>query len=177
MKNEISEYDQQAIDFLKKTGAEIKVEFIKNGKHFDSDKENRDIYSVTLSKGGRSYTFNFGQSIAHSGRYMVGYKMAGNHIHRDAKPFNDHKEAKRALFFGQGMRIIPNPKFEEPSAYSVLACLQKYDVGSLEDFCGEFGYDTDSKEADKIYEAVKDEYMNVSRLFSEAELEEMREIQ
>ena len=30
---------------------------------------------------------------------------------------------------------------EEPAIYDILACLTKYDVGSISEFCGEFGYD------------------------------------
>jgi hypothetical protein len=176
MKTVISQYDQQALDFLKETGAEIKVEFLKNGKHFDDDKENRDIYSVTISRGKRSYKFNFGQSIAHSGKFFVGYKMAGDNIHRDAKPFNDHNKARQAAFGSGGMWVILNKKFEIPSAYSILACLEKYDVGTFENFCSEFGYDEDSRKAEKIYKAVLDEYKSLQALFSEEELDKMQEI-
>jgi len=177
MKTEVSQYDQQALDFLKKTGAEIKVKFLKNDFHFEGDKEKRDIYSVSIIRGKRSYKFNFGQSIAHSGKFFVGYKMAGNNIHRNAKPFNDHNLAKKEMYMGSGMSIISNKNYEIPSAYSILSCLQKYDVGSLKDFCWEFGYDEDSKKAEKLYNAVCDEYKNMQALFSEEELEVLHEIQ
>lgn len=38
---------------------------------------------------------------------------------------------------------------EELSVYDVLACLQKYDCGTFVEFAHEFGYDTDSREAEK----------------------------
>lgn len=56
---------------------------------------------------------------------------------------------------------------EEPSLYDVLACLTKYDVGTFEDFCSEFGYNTDSRNAEKTYKAVCKEYDAVCRLFPE----------
>ena len=66
-----------------------------------------------------------------------------------------------------------------PSAYDVLACLTKYPVESLDDFAGEYGY-SDGKmkisEVIKLYEAVKKEWENVSQLWTEEELEMLREI-
>jgi hypothetical protein len=62
-----------------------------------------------------------------------------------------------------------------PTVYDVLACLQKYEVGTFEDFCSEFGYDMWKKESHKIYKAVKREYDSVERLFGDC-LEELAEI-
>ena len=65
---------------------------------------------------------------------------------------------------------------EEPTMYDILTCLQKYDVGTFEDFCGDFGYDTDSRRAEKIYTAVCKEYEAVDRLFHDI-IDELQEIQ
>ena len=64
-----------------------------------------------------------------------------------------------------------------PTSYDVLSCLQKYDVGTFEDFCSEFGYDTDSVKALKTYKAVQDEFKNVQALFNDYEIELLQEIQ
>ena len=66
---------------------------------------------------------------------------------------------------------------KEPTSYDVLACLTKYDPGSLEDFCSEFDYDLDSKSAEKTYDAVREEYLNVCALFGQEEMEVLSEIQ
>ena len=70
----------------------------------------------------------------------------------------------------------------KPSAYDVLACIQKYEVDSFEEFCAEFGYNTYdnnymgyNKRSWEIYRAVCDEYEEVQRMFGDA-LEELREI-
>jgi len=65
----------------------------------------------------------------------------------------------------------PLPEVKEPALYSVLACLQKYDVGSFEDFCSDFGYDEDSRTAEKTYKAVLKEWEAMERLFNNEELE------
>lgn len=128
----MTDYEKQAKDFLDETKTTFKALFVEHGKHFPDDKEDRDIFSITLTKGDRHYTFKFGQSIANAG-------------------------------------IIPKP-------YDVLACLQNYDVGDFENFCGDFGYDIDSIKAKKSYDAVVNEYNQLKMLYSDAELEKMAEI-
>ncbi len=136
----VSSYEQQAIDFANKYGVKLSVGTPSFGKHWEGDKESRWIFPLKLSKGGKSYSFKFRQSIA-SGK-------------------------------------------KQPTLYEVLACLQKYDVGSYEDFCSAFGYDAydsfsgnKSKSSFKTYTAVCKEYEAVSRLFSDTEIEALQEIQ
>lgn len=54
---------------------------------------------------------------------------------------------------------------QPPHIYDVLACLQKVDPGTFEDFCADFGYDTDSRKALATYDAVKKEYEGFTALF------------
>lgn len=103
------------------------------------------------------------------------------------KYFNDDKECRHifrvtlknshcqySFNFGQSIISDATP----PTAYDILACVQKYDVGSFEDFCSGFGYDTDSRKAEKTYKAVCKEYAGISQLFSESEImEKLQEIQ
>ena len=67
----------------------------------------------------------------------------------------------------------------ELSAYDVLSCLQKYDVGTIDDFVSEFGYSVNSwedvKKIEKTYKAVCREYKNVLRVFGDC-MEELAEI-
>jgi len=133
----MNEYEKQAQDFLDKTNTEFTATFNRHGKYFDDDKQARDIYNITLKRGGREYTFKFGQSVVNSGK---------------------------------------KPNRKAPTAYDVLACITKYDPGTFEEFCGEFGYDTDSKKAEKTYKAVVQEWLTVSRLYNDEEIELMAEI-
>lgn len=59
--------------------------------------------------------------------------------------------------------------------YDILSCLTKYDPGTYKDFLQEFGYDEDSKRAEKMYKAIKREYSAVERLFGDI-MEELQEI-
>ena len=64
----------------------------------------------------------------------------------------------------------------KPTMYDILTCLTKYDPETFENFCSEYGYNTDSIKALNTYKAVKREFNGVNRLFGDI-LEELQEIQ
>jgi len=178
--NTLSSYEIQANEFLTKTNATIEITFLKEGKHFNSDKENRDIYNVTIKRGNRSFSFNFGNSINDSGFYVqIGitkYPIDRKYLSvKDKSKLIMHIKMSINNSFMSNQDILHYPV--APTNYSILACLQKYDVGTFEDFCNEFGYDTDSITAEKTYKAVCEEYKNLCTLFTDAEIEQMQEIQ
>lgn len=72
--------------------------------------------------------------------------------------------------------LAAKKKAAVPSVYDVLACLQKYDPGTFEDFCSDYGYDEDSRTAERIYFAVQKEYIQLARLFTPEQMEELAEI-
>lgn len=76
--------------------------------------------------------------------------------------------------FGEG---VQSEKIKHPNAYDVLTCLQKYEVGTFENFCADFGYDEDSRKAYKVYESVVVEWENIEKLFTIEQLEQLKEIQ
>jgi hypothetical protein len=95
-----------------------------------------------------------------------------------------HGEHWRVSFIWPGRRYILSfwnsmndvTEGKAPTAYDVITCLTKNDPGDFEEFCREFGYDTDSRKAEKTYKAVVAEWKNVEACFSEEELAEMGEI-
>lgn len=65
---------------------------------------------------------------------------------------------------------------QHPTAYDVLACLTKYEVGTFENFCNDYGYDLDSRKAYKMYKSVMKEWKNIELLFTPEQLEQLQEI-
>lgn len=175
----MTDYQKQANDFLTKTGVSFEARFIKNDFYFDGDKEKRDIYEITLARGERKIVFNFGQSLNDS-RFYAQYGRSKTDL--DRKFLSTDKtillrELRYILKFDFGTVISDKIHYPKaPTAYDVLAGLTKYDVGTLEDFCNEYGYDPDSKTADKIYHAVRKEFANVQRLWTDEEIRELQEI-
>ena len=78
--------------------------------------------------------------------------------------------------FGQCLTDSNGNGTNPPTAYDVLACLTKYDPGNFGDFCRDFGYDEDSRTAERIYRGVQKEWDKVSKMFGDV-IEQLQEIQ
>jgi aspartokinase len=168
-----NEYTKQAEDFLKKTETKIEFEYLGCSEN-EMWKDNifRDVYKITLSNARGKYSFKLWDSQHDTEiNHLTFQAYVKNTKHMDV-------ESLRLSEKTQMMKKLKQIKEEaKPTAYDILACVEKYDVGTLDEFCSEFGYDTDSITANRIFIACNDEYKNISRLFSEDEMELLREIQ
>ena len=84
----------------------------------------------------------------------------------------------KAFMFEYNGSVYDYMHNEEANVYDVLAYLQKYEVGTIDDFIHDYDYGTDKHSISEImstYEAVKNEYKNVYNLFSDC-MNELREI-
>lgn len=168
----MKDYECLMVDFLAERGIQFKVEFVKNDLYFKDDKQVRDIYKFTLTRGDRRYSSKFGQSIMNSQYYqdrhidIRTYCLDGS-CRTGGFKLNDIDKYKEYI------RLV---KGKVPSAYDVISCLTYYDPGSFEDFCSEYGYETDSITAKKIYKKVKKEWAGVQSLFSDDDINYLREI-
>lgn len=79
--------------------------------------------------------------------------------------------------FGQSLNKSGGETPIPPTAYDVLTCLTKYDPGTFEEFCSDFGYDTDSRRAERTYKAVVAEWRKVEAFWTEDERKRLAEIQ
>lgn len=73
--------------------------------------------------------------------------------------------------------INAKEKNQRLNAYDVLACIDTYSDGeSFKDFCSDFGYETDSRKAEKTYKAVMGQIEGLKRVLSAKEIEELNNI-
>lgn len=143
----------------------MKTKLIKQGKHLlETGYYNKGAHKIAEALNLKMYVewFKYGIHFEGDTQKRHIFKVT---LKKDGKQYT--------LKFGQSIAEDSN----EPTMYDVLACLQKYDVGTFEDFCREFGYDQDSRTAERVYKAVQREYKNIKRLFSSEELELLAEIQ
>jgi hypothetical protein len=173
----LSEYDVQAAGFVKLTGIEINRVYTGHRKHFDTDKDKRSCWHITVVRGDKSFSYNFGQSTMES--YEVRdhgasrwHAMKQNDIMRA-----DVKHAMRAIagHCGDLVRECQTP----PSNYSLLSCMasDSYETETFEYWCDNFGYDTDSRKALDTYLKCEKISADICRLFTSDELDQLREIQ
>ena len=172
--HKISEYDQQAIDFLESTGTELKVQYLYTGTYFADDTEERDIYSFTLTNERGSYSAKFGDSLQNTliRQYKSGEK------------FLDYKQdwdfCKRHKIRVSPGGYIYKQKTDKPSAYDILAFLDHYCPDTFNAFCDDYGYSdsplTDHDKVMSIYLSVREQVRGLKNIFTESELEQLAEI-
>lgn len=152
----MDEYIKQATEFLQKTHAKMKIEYVGLAVNKEwKEKEKRCLYEITLTSPRGSMTFNFWDSIRNTEIRTMPFDSYNVQANKD---------------------LAAKKKAAVPSVYDVLACLQKYDPGTFEDFCSDCGYDEDSRTAERIYFAVQKEYTQFARLFTPEQMEELAEI-
>lgn len=152
----MNEYIKQATEFLQKTHAKIKIEYVGLATNKEwKEKQKRCLYEITLTSPRGSMIFDFWDSIRNTEIRTMPF---------DAYNMQANKE------------LAAKNKSAVPSVYDVLACLQKCDPGTFENFCSDYGYDEDSRTAERIYFAVQKEYTQLARLFTPDEMDELAEI-
>ena len=115
------------------------------------------------------------QAIRFAKKYGVKLVQVGDSEHRKYFPDDDRpryvfkmrlQRGNKSYTFTFGQSIVNGDS--RPKMYDVLSCLQKYDCGTFENFCDEYGFDTDSRKAERIYKGCVKEYNAVVRLFGDS---------
>lgn len=172
----MSEYQQQALDFLEKCNAKMEIEFIgveTNQNWNDNAKRNKYRFTITTPKGKMSG--DFWDSIMNTNMHLMTLNDFCVKYYRRKTEWMSSGEKVRA-----SQELTKLRKKAVPTPYDILSCMQKYDVGTMNDFFDEFGYEVHS--ADDMfcfmntYNAVVKEYRDLCRIFTEEQMEMLREI-
>lgn len=181
----MKDYKKQAEDFLKKANATIEIIKAKQQQAPIWAKNGEDygyMYNITIKREGkRNWTFNFWDSIANKKAIEL---LENNKAIIPLFSKLDGKEILKNVFEYEGLKYdIARREYKKkieagdfsPSSYNILACITKYNPGTFSDFCSEYGYDEDSKTAEKTFIAVVNEWNECERMFSDL-MEELQEI-
>lgn len=167
-----NEYTRQANDFLKRANATCKIEYA--GAAINTmwdDTQVRSLYFVTLKTSKGEMQIKFWDSIHNTEIQNMSPRRYAAKLFKRLPEDLSYMDVKKA-----GALLEKKQAEAVPTAYDVLSCLIKYDVGTFEDFCCEFGYDTDSRRAEQIYFACQKEYAQLQEIFTQQQLEELQEI-
>ncbi len=168
----MSEYIKQATEFLQKANAEMKINFVGLAINKEwKENEKRCLYEITLASPRGSMVFDFWDSIRNAEIKEMTLEAYAEKRYR--VPFSDLTQAEKMQ---ANRELAAKKKAAVPSVYDVLACLTKCDPGTFEDFCSEYGYDEDSRTAERVYFAVQKEYAQLARLFTSEQMEELADI-
>lgn len=179
----MSEYTEQAEQFIAKHELEFRAVLIGNDcPTFCKDaEENRDMDKVTVFPRrthihGKHYRCTFSRK--EKDHFAVDFwnsyadEQTNWVVDQRIQPWN-YNQLPLVLV---NLAKAAGNKHVKVQAYDVLACITKSDPGTFDDFCSEFGYDTDSRKAEQVYYAVVKEWRNVQRFFTADELTELQEI-
>ena len=168
----MNEYHKQAEDFAAKYGVKMQPIYLGHFKRLGS--RSTANFRITLKRGKKEYSFEYSDSINNSWRYRE--EDTGSITWKKGIPprllefYIPEVAGNHTVGHFSIQSVVPKPHL-----YDILACVQKYDPGTFEDFCMDFGYDTDSRSAEKIYYAVRDEGRAIESMFSDC-LDELQEI-
>lgn len=141
----MNSYEQQANSWAEKWGVIMTARHVGHMRHFPDDSDTRDVYEITLLRGERRMVIKFGQSLSESGY---------------SPKFSDGPYWRKL----EQKKTCPPTRTHTPTMYDVIACIQKTDPGTFDDFRGDFGFDTDSRRALDTYMAVQREAADFARL-------------
>lgn len=137
-------------------------------------------YDVTLKRNGRSiwsgpYHLGVGhvKGFPHGRLSMHEWSKLDPVGHAARIPYDASAEARIAENLAKAQKVTP--KLADV-IYSLLMDGSAYfDAQTFEDWCNEYGYDTDSRKAETIWKACDEIGRNLARAFNTQELEELRE--
>lgn len=196
MNTAISQYDQQAADFLARFGIKCRIT-LSNTKPAPDNFGNgeRNHYRVTLSHTKACYEGQ-GRSPAYASRLVFDFfgsiaavqcthcQGIGKIKDLDQKPQtvwerdngNMNKPRKVTCTTCKGTGKNRDPK--HPSAYDILTCVNSDSScpDTFADFCSEYGYDTDSIKAEQTFKRASGFAKRIRAFFTAAELESLSEI-
>ena len=173
----MTEYQQKALDFLKACNATMEINFIgteTNQNWKDGTRRNKYRFTITTPRGKMSG--DFWDSVHNTEITLMTWQDYFRKVYRYYEchaPISLQNRAKKELQELKSRAV--------PTSYDILACLEKYEVGTMDDFFHEFGYEV--KSADDIfcflntYNAVVKEYRDLCRIFTEEQMVMLREIQ
>lgn len=185
-----SKHTEQGEEFLKATGSTLEIlEAVPQkapawhtvGK---GEQKHGINYSCKLSNAHGSYSFDFWGSIRDAEMVKLAEEVQ-NAFFMDT-PLYFHVSDFLKEKTGTGLNRLGNRTKKEvisrvreavkPTSYTILTALHDDAGASFEDFCSSYGYDTDSRSAERAYKAVCEQERQMRKLYDRAELEALQEI-
>jgi hypothetical protein len=173
---------------LDKYSLKFDYEFISFSKSRNKDSKDKSLnYKVTITRNRNSFTIDYMMGRGHVPHKGIPAFPATNYLKEMKRTIIDRScEAGYQLKWCSGLeRIMPvtkqgAPQKITPDNNDVLhCCLLDSDVLGHPDFeswAGDFGYDTDSRSAEKIYKECLANALQFLQLFKSEELEGLREL-
>ena len=170
----MNEYTFQAQEFLKKCNAQMTINYM-GLRHSDWDDKPHDFYMINIVTPRGTMSVNFYDSLYNTELKNLPFDKLYEKRHN--RYYNGLLPHERTKFINKIKKEREECKITE---YDILASLEKYDVGSIDDFIHEFGYEINSTKdmtnCLNTYNAVVEQYRDICRCFTEEQIEQLRQI-
>lgn len=169
----MTDYQAQAKQFLADCNATMEIKFV--GKEIPTNwkgetrPHNKYQFTITTPRG--KYASYFWDSLYNTEVSEVSETTYAQQKYKASYDcLRSHEKAKARAELA---KLKANARSTE---YDILAAVEKYGYDSFSDFCSEFGYSTDSISARETFLACGEEYAGLRRIFTEEQMEMLREI-
>lgn len=175
-------------EFAEQCGLAYAAKFIPHSQSRNKDSKHQQInWLITLSKGNNAslqLEFDYSQGVAHlpwfihSPKDKHTYRACVTKAVEENKWFKAGADSKKAsVHFGGYMFLHQNTPLKPPKLtdiiYSLMVDSSVLDSSGFEDWCDDFGYDSDSIKAKGIYDACMETALKVRHMI---DLEEAQEV-
>lgn len=118
---------------------------------------------------------------------LTGAKLKIRLADEKSAPWDDgegYRPHYRCTFSKDGKRytfdfwdsIVSGQRGDKAKPYDIISAVIKQDPGTFADFCGDFGYDEDSRKAHRTYRACVKQWQRMSEVFTPEDLDILAEI-
>ena len=171
----MTEYEKHAKDFLDACNAKIKITFVgKEINHLWNEDKPRNKYHWVITTPRGSAEGDFWDSFHNTELLNMSYVQFYENVQR--KSFDAVVPADTPDL-NQFYKMLKEAK---PNAYSILSCLEKYEIRSMYEFMYEFGYEIKSAKDFanflEIYKTSVKQYNDLCRIFTPEQMVMLREI-
>lgn len=163
-------------------GLEYSAEFVPQSRSRNAKEQNASLnWRVTIKNAGRTLTTDYMQGIGHLpdqfSRYLDSLKVgpvARRRIERNVAETGKTGRLMASLDTWHSAKPLPAPLLRD-----VLYCLvldsSVIDCATFEEWASEYGYDTDSREAEKTYSACLATALQMRAIVGNENLNRLRE--
>ncbi len=165
----ITDYNKQAQDFLDKAKITFKADLAvpQTAPRWAKDGQHGIKWSIELTRY---------RAEMRADKDIAGVKNEYKKAIMSVQFFFWDSVANKEAIDRHNETAMHQRKYPAPSAYDVLAGLYS-PAESFEDFCANYGYSEDSREAERTYNEVKELNTKLENFLTAEELEALQEIQ
>jgi hypothetical protein len=157
--------------FLKQLGIMYSGTFIPHSQSRNRKKfkliEKQLNWKVNISRGGHKMRCDYSQGIAYCPSYKQGYQSP------EVSEALDW-EVENGRHYGKNAEIALPPL--EDVLYSLVMDYSVLDYEKFEDWCSEYGYDFDSRAAEKVYLATRENALMLKIVLGDDNIKILQEL-